>query len=160
MKSLKDFYLFEDEDKFVSIEYNTTKEDDVKLAGSIYNDIDKDKDEFSSSSNDNDDMLPGGADLKLVGEIRLYSETSDIFKDRKRKIADVFKSKLKNDEITANRIKYTKIFDYYINHLLVYYTKNIDKNCRINISTKDELRRQIADDFVMIIKDKEIFNKI
>ena len=34
MKSLKD-YFFEDEDKFVSVEYNTTTSDDVTLAGTI-----------------------------------------------------------------------------------------------------------------------------
>lgn len=156
MKSLKDFYLFEDEDKFVSIEYNTTTEDDVALASPVFDELPKDKEENVSS----DDILPGGANLKLVGEIRLYSETSKIFNERKRKIASVFKSKLKDEEINANRIKYTKIFDYYINHLIYEYRKNVDNNLKVNISTKDELRRQIADDFVMLLKNMEIIPTI
>lgn len=156
MKSLKDFYLFEDEDKFVSIEYNTTTEDDVALASPVFDELPKDEEENVSS----DDILPGGANLKLVGEIRLYSETSKIFNERKRKIASVFKSKLKDEEINANRIKFTKIFDYYINHLIYEYKKNVDNNLKVNISTKDELRRQIADDFVMLLKNMEIIPTI
>lgn len=156
MQSLKDFYLFEDEDKFVSIEYNTTTTvDDVQLAGTI-----NDPTSELQEPVDQDDVLPGGANLKLVGEIRLYSETSSIFKDRKRKIAEVFRTKLKDEEITANRIKFTKIFDYYINHLIHEYKKDVDENCKVNISTKDELRRQIADDFVMLLKKFEILPKI
>ena len=65
MKSIKDFYLFEDEDKFVSIEYKTTTEDDVALAGSIYDPANNAQDVV-----DADDVLPGGANLKLVGELR------------------------------------------------------------------------------------------
>lgn len=156
MQSLKDFYLFEDEDKFVSIEYNTTTTvDDVQLAGTI-----NDPTSELQEPVEQDDVLPGGANLKLVGEIRLYSETSSIFKDRKRKIAEVFRTKLKDEEITANRIKFTKIFDYYINHLIHEYKKDVDENCKVNISTKDELRRQIADDFVMLLKNFEILPKI
>ena len=84
MQSLKDFYLFEDEDKFVSIEYNTTTTvDDVQLAGTI-----NDPANELQGPVEQDDVLPGGANLKLVGEIRLYSETSSIFKDRKRKIKE------------------------------------------------------------------------
>lgn len=155
MNSLKDFYLFEDEDKFVSIEYNTTTQDDVTLAGSI-NDPESDLQQPVYP----EDILPGGANLKLVGEIRLYSETSTIFKDRKRKIAEVFKSKLKDEEITANRIKFTKIFEYYINHLIHEYRKHVDENLKVNISSKDELKRQIADDFVMLLKNMEVIPTI
>jgi len=157
MQSLKDFYLFEDEDKFVSIEYNTTTTtaDDVQLAGSI-NDPTSDL----QDPVDPDDVLPGGANLKLVGEIRLYSETSSVFNERKRKIAEVFKTKLKDEEITANRIKFTKIFDYYINHLIHEYKKKVDENVKVNISSKEELKRQIADDFVMLLKKFEIYPKI
>jgi len=155
MQSLKDFYLFEDEDKFVSIEYNTTTNDDVTLAGPI-----NDPEGTAQEPVDQNDILPGGANLQLVGELRLYSETSSIFKDRKRKIAEVFKTKLKDEEITANRIKYTKIFDYYINHLIHEYKKNVDNNLKLNVSSKDELRRQIADDFVMLLRNMEIIPKI
>lgn len=152
MKSLKDFF-FEDEDKFVSIEYKTTTDDDVTLS-----------DPINSPNNepevvDPNDVLPGGANLKLVGELRLYSETSNIFNERKRKIANKFKSILKDEEVTANRIKFTKIFDFYINHLIDYYKKNVS-NVTVNVTTKEELKRQLSSDIVMIIRNQEIFPKI
>jgi len=156
MKSLKDLF-FEDENKFVSIEYKTTTttDDGVELADTL----NKETEEIDNI--DPDDVLPGGADLKLVGEIRLYSETSSIFKERKRKIASVFRSKLKDEEITANRIKYTKIFDYYVNHLIKYYKdEHGGINCKINVSTKEELKRQLASDFVMILRNMEVIPSI
>ena len=67
---------------------------------------------------------------------------------------------MKDEEITANRIKFTKIFDYYINHLIYEYKNNVDENLKINVSTKDELKRQLASDFVMIIRKFEILPKI
>ena len=155
MKSLKD-YFFEDEDKFVSIEYNTTTSDDVTLAGTI-NDPENSK---AQGPVDPEDVLPGGANLSLVGELRLYSETSEIFKERKRKIASVFKSKLKDEEVTVNRVKFTKIFDYYINHLIHEYTQKVDKNCKLNVSSKDELKRQLASDIVMLIRNMEVIPTI
>lgn len=155
MKSLKD-YFFEDEDKFVSIEYNTTTSDDVTLAGAINDPENND----AQGPVDPEDILPGGADLSLVGELRLYSETSEIFKERKRKIASVFKSKLKDEEVTVNRVKFTKIFDYYINHLIHEYKKNVDENCKLNVSSKDELKRQLASDIVMLIRNMEVIPTI
>lgn len=158
MKSLKDYILFEDEDQFVSIDYKNTEEtnaaDGVQLADPI------NKDANTDIKDNPDDILPGGIDSRIVGELRLYSETSSIFNERKRKIAEAFKSRLSEPEINANRIKYTKIFDYYINHLIKEYTKNVDENFKINISTKEELRRQIADDFVMLLKNMEIIPEI
>lgn len=155
MKSLKD-YFFEDEDKFVSIEYNTTTSDDVTLAGAINDPENND----AQGPVDPEDILPGGANLSLVGELRLYSETSEIFKERKRKIASVFKSKLKDEEVTVNRVKFTKIFDYYINHLIHEYKKNVDENCKLNVSSKDELKRQLASDIVMLIRNMEVIPTI
>ena len=155
MKSLKD-YFFEDEDKFVSVEYNTTTSDDVTLAGTI-NDPENNE---AQCPVDPEDVLPGGANLSLVGELRLYSETSEIFKERKRKIASVFKSKLKDEEVTVNRVKFTKIFDYYINHLIHEYTQKVDKNCKLNVSSKDELKRQLASDIVMLIRNMEVIPTI
>ncbi len=155
MKSLKD-YFFEDEDKFVSIEYNTTTSDDVTLAGAI-NDPENGE---AQGPVDPEDVLPGGANLSLVGELRLYSETSEIFKERKRKIASVFKSKLKDEEVTVNRVKFTKIFDYYINHLIHEYKKKVDENCKLNVSSKDELKRQLASDIVMLIRNMEVIPTI
>lgn len=155
MKSLKD-YFFEDEDKFVSIEYNTTTSDDVTLAGAINDPENND----AQGPVDPEDILPGGANLSLVGDLRLYSETSEIFKERKRKIASVFKSKLKDEEVTVNRVKFTKIFDYYINHLIHEYKKNVDENCKLNVSSKDELKRQLASDIVMLIRNMEVIPTI
>ena len=90
----------------------------------------------------------------------LYSETSEIFKERKRKIASVFKSKLKDEEVTVNRVKFTKIFDYYINHLIHEYKKNVDENCKLNVSSKDELKRQLSSDIVMLIRNMEVIPTI
>ena len=115
MKSLKD-YFFEDEDKFVSIEYNTTTSDDVTLAGAINDPENSD----AQGPVDPEDVLPGGANLSLVGELRLYSETSEIFKERKRKIASVFKSKLKDEEVTVNRVKFTNDWNEVEKELLSY----------------------------------------
>lgn len=158
MQSLKDYILFEDEDQFVSIDYknveDTSSVDGIELAQPIHNELNTDVKE------DPDDILPGGIDSKIVGELRLYSETSQIFNERKRKIAQAFKSRLSEPEINANRIKYTKIFDYYINHLIKEYRKNVDENFKINISTKEELKRQIAADFVMLLKNMEIIPEI
>jgi hypothetical protein len=158
MKSLKDYYLFEDEDQFVSLNYKTTEEtndaDGVELAPPVNQSLNKE------IQNNPEDILPGGIDAKIVGELRLYSETSQIFNERKRKIAESFKSRLSEPEINANRIKYTKIFEYYINHLITYYKKNVDENFKINISSKEELKRQIADDFVMLLKNMEIIPTI
>lgn len=156
MKSLKDLF-FEDEDKFVSIEYKTTTttDDGVELAGSL------NKETETVDMVDPDDVLPGGANLKLVGELRLYSETSSIFKERKRKIAEAFRKRLKDEELTANRIKYTKIFEYYVNHLIKYYKDEHDGvNTKINVSTKEELKRQLASDFVMILRNMEVIPQI
>lgn len=161
MISLKEYIFLEDENKFVNIEYKTTKEDDVKIADPVYKNglkdvnynTDDEEDDFDIKNSDN---LQGGVDTALVGEIRLYSETSPIFNERKRKIVDSFKKILKSEEVNANRIKYTKIFEYYINHLLQDYKKNVDENFKINISSKDELERQLSDDFVLLIRGKNI----
>lgn len=153
MQSLKD-YFFEDEDKFVSIEYKTTTTDDVQLAGSVYQ-PDTEKEELENS----DDRMPSGTNLSLVGELRLYSETSLVFNERKRKIAKKFKNILKDEELNANRVMKTKIFSYYIKHLIHEYVKSTDINVKVNVSTKQELSRQLAADLVMLIRQQEIFPK-
>ena len=161
MKSLKDFF-FEDENKFVKVDYstvvNTNNTDNVNLADPIninFNHPDTDIEGMPEVKPNEDDILPGGADVKLVGEIRLFSETSSIFNERKRIIADKFRNILKNDEVNANRIKCTKIFSYYITHLINAYKKEIDNNCRLNVSSKNELIRQLSDDFVLLIRKKD-----
>lgn len=151
MKSLQD-YFFEDEDKFVSIEYKTTTNDDVQLAGSVH---EPEKDDMELE--DPEDRMPLGTDLALVGELRLYSETSLVFNERKRVIAKKFKSILKDEELNANRVMKTKIFSYYIKHLIHEYKKSTDINIKVNLSTKQELSRQLAADLVMLIRQQEIF---
>ena len=153
MKSLKEYFLYEDEDKFVPISYSTTKEDDVQLADPVYKG-------FVDDEDDDNDRETGGkfdANLRLVAELHLYSEESTLFSDRKRKIVEVFKKMLKESEYVATRIQKTKIFEYYINHLITYYKKNVNENINVNLATRDELSRQIAADFVMILRDREIF---
>lgn len=153
MKSLQD-YFFEDEDKFVSIEYKTTTTDDVQLAGSVHQ-PETEEEELK----DPDDRMPSGTNLSLVGELRLYSETSLVFNERKRVIAKKFKKILKDEELNANRVMKTKIFMYYIKHLIHEYIKSTDINVKVNISTKQELSRQLAADLVMLIRQQEIFPK-
>lgn len=153
MKSLKEYFLYEDEDKFVPISYSTTKEDDVQLADPVYKG-------FADDEDDDNDRETGGkfdANLRLVAELHLYSEESTLFSDRKRKIVEVFKKMLKESEYVATRIQKTKIFEYYISHLITYYKKNVNENINVNLATRDELSRQIAADFVMILRDREIF---
>lgn len=153
MKSLKDYFLYEDEDKFVPISYSTTKQDDIQLADPIFKKGYCDDEEET-------DVETGGkfdANLRLVSDIHLYSEESPLFNERKRKIVEVFKKILKDSEYVATRIQKTKIFDYYVNHLITYYKKNINQDVNLNLATKDELSRQLAADFVMILRDREIF---
>lgn len=154
MKSLRDYFLYEDEDKFVPISYSTTKQDDIQLADPIF------KNGLPGDEVDDNDTETGGkfdANLRLVSDIHLYSEQSTLFSDRKRKIVKVFKNILKDSEYVATRIQKTKIFEYYINHLITYYKKNINQDINVNLATKDELSRQIAADFVMILRNREIF---
>ena len=166
MISLKDYIFFEDEDKFVKVDYDTvtSADDGMDIAKPInieYKDNMGDGVSITPDDEDTnkDDILPGGVDEPLVGELRLYSETNDLYKERKRVIANKFKSLLKDNEINANRVRFTKVFDYYINHLIDDYKKNIDNNFKINVSSKKELYRQLSDDLVLLIRDREILPK-
>ena len=153
MKSLKDFFLYEDEEKFVPISYSTTQQDDITLADPIYQyTLDDDDDDYEKETGGKFD-----ANLRLASELHLYSEQSPMFSDRKRKIVDVFKKMLDESEYVATRIQKTKIFEYYINHLITYYKKNVNEKVVVNLATKDEVSRQIAADFVMILRGREIF---
>lgn len=154
MKSLKEYFLYEDENKFVPISYITTKQDDVQLADTVF------KKGYHNDEDDDNDIETGekfDANLCLVSDIHLYSEQSPMFNERKRKIVEVFKKILKDSEYVATRIQNTKIFEYYINHLITYYKKNINNDANLNLATKDELSRQVAADFVMILRNREIF---
>lgn len=154
MISLKD-YLLEAEDTFVNTSYITTN--NVQLSDPLFKDISNNDEENTDGNNI---PVEGGVDIKLAGEIRLYSETSSVFYERKRNIASTFKAKLKDEEINYKRILKTKIFEIYVNHLIQGYKKDVDENCKINISTKEELSRQLANDFVMLLRNMEISNSL
>lgn len=160
MISLKEYIFLEDENKFVKIDYKTTvnteENDDVQISSPLLQDVEGEGEDGNLTT----PPVEGGVDAKLVGEIRLYSETSSIFNERKRKIAEKFKNLLNSDEINANRIKCTKIFEYYINHLIKEYKKDVDENAKVNVSTKNELIRQISDDFVMILRNYKVLPDI
>jgi hypothetical protein len=91
--------------------------------------------------------------LALVGDIKMYTEDGD-FRERKEAIANSFKQKLSITEVNVDRIKKTKIFEYYIMHLLQAYKKNIDENMKLNVSSENELRHQLATDIILLIKDQ------
>ena len=158
MISLQEYLLFEDETKFVKIDYKTTtdteEKDDVTISGPLITNLhDQEGDEDTTP-------VEGGVDTALVGEIRLYSETSTVFNERKRKIVEKFKSILNSDEVNANRIKCTKIFEYYITHLIKEYKKDVDENLKLSISSKNELIRQLSDDFVLLIRGKNVLDTV
>jgi len=93
-------------------------------------------------------------DLALVGDIKIYSDSGDFF-ERKENIANAFKQKLSIAETTTDYISKTKIFNYYIIHLVDSYKKNIDEDIVLNVSSENELRHQIATDIVLLIKNQE-----
>ena len=92
MISLKEYIFLEDENKFVKIDYKTTvnteENDDVQISSPLLQDVEGEDGNLTAPP------IEGGVDAKLVGEIRLYSETSSIFNERKRKIAEKFKNLL------------------------------------------------------------------
>lgn len=122
---------------------------------SIINDI-------NNSSNEQDDEttsepIPGGIDISLAGEIKYYSEANHIFKDRKIAISDYYKNEIKYDMVwTADYICKTKIFKLYVDDLIKFYKEDIDPECRMNLSTYDELCRQLADDIILLSKNTKI----
>lgn len=91
-------------------------------------------------------------DIALVMDMKLYSDQNEDFKDRKVAIADVFRNKLEELEVTTERIEKSKIFNYYIMHLKEAYKKNVDENASLNIASENELRRLISGDLVLLIK--------
>jgi len=99
------------------------------------------------------DQIEGGVDAALAGEIFLYSETDSIFVDRKDAIVNALKEKLVEENITTDYISKTPIFQYYIRDLVNWYRKDIDSVAKLNISTNEELKRQVADDLVLKLKN-------
>ena len=119
--------------------------------------IKEDFEEFDDATQSNPldyNKLKETVNLALVGDIKMYTEDGD-FKDRKEAIANSFKQKLSITEVNVDRIKKTKIFEYYIMHLLQAYKKNIDENMTLNVSSENELRHQLATDIILMIKDQQ-----
>ena len=103
------------------------------------------------------DPIPGGIDIALAGEIKYYSEANHIFKDRKIAISDYYKNEIKYDMVwTADYICKTPIFKMYVDDLIKFYTEDIDPECKLNLSTYDELCRQLADDIILLSKNTQI----
>ena len=103
------------------------------------------------------DPIPGGIDIALAGEIKYYSEANHIFKDRKIAISDYYKNEIKYDMAwTADYICKTPIFKMYVDDLVKFYKEDIDPECKMNLSTYDELCRQLADDIILLSKNTQI----
>lgn len=98
-------------------------------------------------------MLKEKVNLALVGDLKMYSDDDEDFSERKETIAKVFKQKLSETEINVDRIKKTKVFQFYIMHLLEAYKKNVDENMTLNVSSENELRHQLATDIILLIKN-------
>ena len=97
--------------------------------------------------------IPGGVDIALVGELRLLTQASEIFSDRKEKIAKYYMNEIPVDMVwTADFIANTPIFKYYLRDVIDEYKKSVDDNLRLNISTHDELARQLANDIIILSK--------
>lgn len=92
-------------------------------------------------------------DIALVMDIKLYSDKDDNFLDRKKAIANTFRQELNELEVTTERIEKSKIFDFYIRHLIEAYKNNIDEDSCLNVSSENELRRLISADLVLMIKE-------
>jgi len=92
-------------------------------------------------------------DIALVMDMKLYSDQDPNFCDRKAAIANTFRKELKELEITTERIEKSKIFDFYIKHLKIMYKQNVSENANLNVASENELRRLIAADLVLLIRN-------
>ena len=124
---------------------------------SIVNDINNSNKEQFDDEQQTSEHIPGGIDISLAGELKYYSEANHIFKDRKQAISDYYKNELKHDMVwSAEYISKTIIFKKYVDDLIKFYQEDIDPECKLNISTYDELSRQLADDIILLSKNTQI----
>lgn len=124
---------------------------------SIVNDINNSTQVQNNEEEHDVEPIPGGIDISLAGELKYYSEADHIFKDRKQAISDYYKNEIKYDMVwTAEYISKTIIFKKYVDDLIKFYKENIDPECKLNISTYDELSRQLADDIILLSKNTQI----
>ena len=89
----------------------------------------------------------------LLGDIRTYAEADVDFVDRKIAIVKAFKIKLLEAQKTVEHIEKTKIFNYFIIHLIQAYKENVDEDVKVNVSTENELRHTIATEMLLMVKD-------
>lgn len=89
----------------------------------------------------------------LLGDIRTYAEADVDFVDRKIAIVKAFKMKLLEAQKTVEHIEKTKIFNYFIIHLIKAYKDNVDEEVKVNVSTENELRHTIATEMLLMVKD-------
>lgn len=89
----------------------------------------------------------------LLGDIRTYAEADIDFVDRKIAIVKAFKIKLLEAQKTVEYIEKTKIFNYFIIHLIKAYKENVDEEAKVNVSTENELRHTIATEMLLMVKD-------
>lgn len=89
----------------------------------------------------------------LLGDIRTYAEADIDFVDRKIAIVKAFKIKLLEAQKTVEYIEKTKIFNYFIIHLIKAYKDNVDEDVKVNVSTENELRHTIATEMLLMVKD-------
>lgn len=97
--------------------------------------------------------------IGLVSDTILYSRHDTDFVDRAESILDAFARLMKGQEIqliSAERLSSTLVFDIYIKHLMQQYKKNVNENAVYNIATENELRRIIANEFVVRLKGYNI----
>jgi len=124
---------------------------------SIVNDINNSNQEQHDDEQHDAEPIPGGIDIALAGELKYYSEANHIFKDRKIAISDYYKNEVKYDMVwSAEYISKTIIFKKYVDDLIKFYQEDIDPECKLNISTYDELCRQLADDIILLSKNTQI----
>lgn len=57
---------------------------------------------------------------------------------------------------SAEYISKTIIFKKYVDDLIKFYQEDVDPECKLNVSTYDELCRQLADDIILLSKNTQI----
>lgn len=97
-----------------------------------------------------------GLNIALVSDAVLYSRQSIDFRERLEHIAEAFKKRLSFSEVTSDKIASTIIFDIYVKHLMQQYKKHVDENAVFNITTENELKRILANEVNLKIKDVHV----
>lgn len=139
MKPLKDYIL--ENDKYLEIYLRNNPQ------------------EFDSTNAEDEvpQNLPGGVDVALVGEIKVYSESSELLSKRKKAVSDWYKKNNRRDfEYNAEYLAKTPVMKLYIDTLIKYYKENVDEHVKLNPSSYDELGRQLSNDIILQIHDTPI----